>query len=187
MAGPEALLKFPKTIEVFLPLVDGVHPIVPADLNEMARVLNDLQDVLGYGTSPAYASGTGPKGNNANVAERLSVFMDASGSLNDVAFLTIETQASSLNENIGFFVPFGKQLTSTDYRVILQVYSTATQDGSGGVTQPHLTTPGFLWVGVKSRTGFTLFGRTMDGFKIGTGTSTPIVIFVLAFGAGSTP
>lgn len=181
--------QFPKTIEVFMPLLDGVHPVVPEDINEMRRVLETLQDVLGYGNSPLYGGTTpGPKGKNKDVDERLDTFLDVDGSLRDVAFVTVETHAGAFYERtLGLFVPFGKQLVSTDYRVIYQTFSDAQKDSSAGVSIPHPHAPSWIWVAQKSRNGVRLAGRTVEGWILAPATNQKVIVQLLVFGAGSTP
>lgn len=180
--------KFPRRIQVFLPLLDGVDPISHTDLNEMAEVLEALQKSLGYGTSPAYAgSAVGPKGRNADVAERLSVFLDDTGSLNDVAFVTMETTAGRFaEESTGLFVPFGKTLSGADYRIVYQTFSTEKQDQGSSGSVPHPHAPAWVWIAGKLTTGVILKGRTTDGWKHGVPTAERVIVQLLAFGPAST-
>ncbi len=184
MATDETELEYPNAIEVFMPLLDGVHPIVPVDLNDMSRVLNSLQDVLGYDTSAAYGVGTGPKGSNADVAERLDAFIDDEGALNDVALVTFETRAGSLSELLGVFIPFGRSMSTTDYRVLIQVFSDETKEGGTGNSQPSLITPAHLWIGTKSSAGLLLYARTIDGYILLTSATEKVTIALLIFGPG---
>jgi len=188
MTGSDALVRFPKAIDVFLPLLDGVHPIVAGDMNDVAQVLDDMQEALGYGTSPTYAGlGVGPKGSNADVADRLDSFLDAEGGLADVAFVVVETTAGQFNEAVsGMFVPFGKQLSSTDYRLVLQVFSEASDNSSGGRSIPSLKTPAWLWISGKARGGFRVAARTTDGFVLEQSTAEKVTLCAIAFGPGST-
>lgn len=182
--GDERKLQFPTSIEVFMPLLDGVHPIVPSDLNDMARVLNSIQEALGYDVSPAYGAGDGPKGTNVDVADRLGTFLDEEGKLRDIAFVTHETRAGSFNENVGEFIPFGKQLTSTDYRVLIQIMSEESSSGGSGASTPSLNTPAHVWIGAKSRSGLVLYARSMDGYILQSSSTEAVTVLVLAFGPG---
>lgn len=179
--------RFPKTIEVFLPLLDGVHPIVPADLNDMELVMETLQEILGYDVSPAFGTGTGPKGKNKDVAERLGVFLEDDGALNDIAFVTLETEAGRFNEDVGgLAIPFGKQLSSTDYRIVLQAFTEESAETGGGASRPTLIVPGWIWVENKSRNFVQLAARSMDIFKLQQSSAQKVIVSLLAFGPEST-
>lgn len=180
---------WPKVLEVFMPLLDGIHPITSEELNELQDVLERLQDGLGYGISPIYGGTTnGPSGRNASVRERLDVFLDPDGSIADVELVTLEAAVGELDELLGagLFVPFGKTKSSTDYRVIIQPFMTETAGGSGGSSTPSLMTPAQIWIRVKSTTGVSLSARTIDGYRIAQSSGEKVILQVLVFGPQST-
>jgi len=172
---------FPYSLDAFLPLVDGFHPIDALDLNDKATALEQLSKALGYGVSPAY-SGTaiGPKGKNTSVDARLDTFLDANGSLRDVAFVTGTVAVGLFDEDTpGFQIPFGKTFTSTAYTVLLSVVGDDTQNSFA------IEVPVYYWVKSKALNSCWVCGRGHGSRNLGFFLQTKVDYAALIVGAGA--
>ena len=179
---------FPNGLDVFVPLLDGYHPITAGDINERLTAIERIQQALGWGTIDNVA---GPKGNYTDVATRLSSIFETDGGLKDIAFVTGSTHMGRWSEDYltqgnprdrGMYIPFGKTITggtmsSGGYAVL---FSTMVQDGMG-----ERNFPGIWWVVNRNPEGVTIGGRRPWGANrghIGPWEETQILYSVLAIG-----
>lgn len=171
---------FPKSLDVFMTLVDGFHPITAADRQLLQDSLRAIQDALGAGVSRTTASTTyGPKGGNLDVATRLSKFLDPDGGLKDIAFVTGSTTFGDWTDAYsGHTVGFGKTLAAGDYTVLL----TFQHDSGDSFWSP--LSPCMWHVAFRNTSSVTIKARDMVGQNsIAPTDSTPIKFGLLAIGA----
>jgi len=172
---------FPLSLDAFLPLVDGFHPIDELDLNDKASALEQIQKALGIGISPAY-SGTaiGPKGKNTDLRARLDTFLDDNGSLRDIAFITGATNVGWFDEDLqGFEVPFGKTFTSLNYTVLFSAI------GGDSTDSWAWEVPTYYWVKQKSFSSCRVVGRGHLNQKLGFFIQKKVDFAALIIGDGS--
>jgi len=174
---------FPRSLEVFLPLIDGFHPIAAADLNDVQSAIERVQSAMGHGVASTLGPATtyGPKGGNADVADRITRLFEDDGSLRDVAFVTgsMRTGLFSPLNSVPAFIGFGKRLSSTDYSVIWQSWSTVTE-GSPNANVDALA----VWIpsGGRLLNGVHLVGTTTSGVGLLPENTRTTKFALIAFG-----
>jgi hypothetical protein len=174
---------YPTNLDVFLPLLDGLHPIGSDDLNLIHEALENIESTLGYGPTDGVTSG--PKAGNASVRERLDTFLEDYGGLRDVAFVTGTAALGQFCdlEPAGFFVGFGKSLSSQDYTVLF----TALQGEKEGTAWSRYT-PAIVWISPNGRTPNGVFLQAMaaNGERFVKTDDRTVTFAVLAFGPKAT-
>lgn len=112
---------YPRLLDVFMPLIDGLHPISADDLNVLMDAIERIEAAAGYGLQPATLAKYGPKGGAADVAERIRNLMADDGSgIRDFVFITGTTPAYLFSEdgNHGFRIPFGMTMSGMEWVVL---------------------------------------------------------------------
>lgn len=174
--------KFPKQLDVFLPLIDGFHPMAADDINAIMQAIENCQKTLGWGQEPSAPTAIGPKGDAADVAERLlNLFSDTESTLRDFAFVTGSVELSALTDNannIGLNIPFGTTMSGTDI-IILFATNIPGEDSDG--TQSQNAT-GAWWVSQINTSSVWIQARLANGDQISTDNETSVNYGILAFG-----
>lgn len=175
--------KFPKQLDVFLPLIDGFHPMSADDINAIMQAIENCQRTLGWGPEPSAAGAVGPKGDAANVAERLlNLFSETESTIRDFAFVTGSVELSALTDNgsgsLGLNIPFGVTMSGTD--IIILFATNIPGDGSDGTQSQNAT--GAWWVSQISTSSVWIQARLANGDQITTDNETSVNYGILAFG-----
>jgi len=182
---------FPNGLDVFVPLLDGYHPITADDLNERQRTIEKIQQALGWGTIDG---AVGPKGPSSTVAARLGSMFEADGGMKDIAFVTGTVAIGRFSEDLltdpspklrGLYIPFGKTITggtmgSSGYAVL---FSSMVKDGGS-----ERNYPGIWYVANRDAAGVTIGAKKPTGpnrGKIEKGEETQIIYSLLAIGPGA--
>ena len=159
-------IRFPRELDVFMPILDAVTPISPTDLNLYQLAIRQIQIVLGADISDTSPSTTyGPKGGNTDLTERLDAFLDPDGGLHDIAFVTGETPLGHFSpDGTGAVIPFGKKINgassgSTGYTVLFEAQT--VDDGAGIWARDK--TPSLWWVVTRFQDSCLIKGVTMEG------------------------
>lgn len=163
-------VRFPRELDVFLPILDSMTPINPVDLNLYQSAISQIQAALGYGVSDTSPSTTyGPAGGNTDLAERLDAFLDPDGGLHDIAFITGTSPLGDFSAaGTGKTIPFGKTINGTSpsssaYRVLFQAQ--AVDDGNG--VYDHNKVPSCWWVYARFSDSVLIKAQSMAGVITG--------------------
>jgi hypothetical protein len=156
---------YPKGLDSFMPALDGFTPIVPEDLNDVASAIRNIQNALGFGQSTAYSAGSGPKGSNTTLKERLDKFLERDGLMKDVAFITGSNEIHAFDENTaGVEVFFGKTIKGhsvgdpNPYGVWFQGF--VETEPTSGLYPSYL--PGHFWCTSRGPTSCFIHARGLD-------------------------
>lgn len=172
---------YPDRLDVFMPLVDGLHPIAVDDGNLLFDAMEKIEAALGYGVSDAGLYG--PKSGNASVRARLDAFLDGDGSLYDVTLVTGTRKIGDFSElGPGAFIGFSKTLSGNNISVLFTALQEEQETSSAGTWAN--TVPTIVWIAAGGRfaTGVTLQARYADGGTIPQNESREVKFAVLAFG-----
>lgn len=111
---------YPAALDVFMPALDGHHPVASDDLNVLMDAIERIQGACGYGAQAGGLAAYGPKGSAATLAERLSNLFDDDGrGIRDFVFITGTSPAYTFAEGgQAIRIPFGFSMSGTDWVVL---------------------------------------------------------------------
>lgn len=168
-----------------MPIVDGWTPITVEDLNVYGATLRRISEILGAGPNGPTSGSTvfGPKGSNADVADRLNEFLEKDGRLVDIAFVTGTAQLGDFSElRNGIRIGFGKTLSragegSDSYAILFDAMIPDIVSGSWNVLVPCQ-----WWTSLRLKDSVEIIARDMNGNTIAIADSTAVKYSLLVIG-----
>ena len=172
---------FPKSLDVFLTLIDGFHPIAAVDRQLIGDAIQAIQTALGTGVNRTAGSTTyGPKGGNTSVAARIAAFLDPDGGLKDIAFVTGSSAVGEWTDQggaAGKVIDFGKTLSASDYSVLM------TFETDAGGSSWSTAVPCLWHVGLRGTDTVAIKARGVAGDLLYAADQTTVRYACLAIGA----
>lgn len=176
---------YPASLDVFMPLLDGLHPVAADDLNVLMDAIERVQGACGYGQQAGGLSAYGPKGSAASVAERLTNLLADDGSgIRDFVFITGTAPASMFSEtgtggNGGLRIPLGVSMSGMDWVVL---FGSAMPGEESDGTQSQNVLGAWLWGDTSTPDSIVIAARLANGSGIASDNETMISWGLLVFG-----
>ena len=180
---------YPLVVETIMAIIDGWTPITPEDLDVYQDTIVKLEQTLGAGHNDAAATQFGPKGGNADLAQRLDRFLERDGGLQDIAYVTGTAQLGEFSElGGGKMIAFGKNISGAvpgtgdlpgpqSYHVLFACKSPGVEGALYETTVPAL-----WWTDTRFPGSVVIYARTLEGDAITVGDDTQVTFGLLAIG-----
>lgn len=129
-------IQYPNVAEALMTILDGWTPIAAADLQAYQDLIEAIETALGAGKQDVSGTTYGPKAANADLADRLNSFLDDSGAVLDVVFITGTKALGDFNEVAPLSISFPKPLSRSGegadgYVILFDFVSPGTADEGG--------------------------------------------------------